>query len=616
MRTSSLPARPVSRLWLHLLPTTLLLGALAMLAACVAAFELYYSERIYPGVEVWGIELGGVSYAEVARLVHMRLLYTEQPGLTLRDGEQAWSVRPSELGARLDTHALAEAAYRLGRDGSLLERVQAQIELWRLGRQLSPIVVFDPAEAHGYLDRLAVSLNRPAQDAGLRLDGMQVITTPARAGRALEACPVLDALQAAISQLQPADIALPFRSVQPSVADIEQPRRQLDSLLSAPLTLLEPSGSVTGTWTITPQDLAKMVILRRAGISDDPRAGDQILVTLDQAQLQAMLEPIAPLVTRPAASGRYVFDDDSAQFIVISPSVDGQELDVQATLAQINQRAFTDGNRRVPLILRPVKAKYHDGMTPQELGITQLIAQGVTYFLGSSAARVHNIGVAASKFHGIILEPGETFSFNQYLGDVSLEEGYEQGLIIYEGRTIEGVGGGVCQVSTTVLRAAYAAGFPIVERWPHAYRVSWYERGFGPGLDATVFAPLVDLKFTNDTPYHLLIESYTNATAGTLTFKFYSTPDGRQVTIEKPEVVNIVPHGPDIIEEDPSLPPGTRKQVDWAVDGADVTVRRLVERDGVVLYQDALFTRYQPWQAVFQVGPPLPAEEGTPPDQP
>jgi vancomycin resistance protein YoaR len=221
--------------------------------------------------------------------------------------------------------------------------------------------------------------------------------------------------------------------------------------------------------------------------------------------------------------------------------------------------------------------------------------------------------VAASKFHGIIIEPGATFSFNQFLGDVSVEEGYEEALIIYDGRTIKGVGGGVCQVSTTALRAAFQAGFPVVERWPHAYRVSWYEKGFGPGLDATVFAPLVDFKFTNDTAFHLLIETYTNVTDGILVFKFYSTSDGRKVTISPPEVSNVTPHGPDIYEPDPTLPPGAMQQVDWAVDGADVIVRRLVERDGQVLYQDSLFTRYQPWQAVFKVGPqpdgsiPLPA---------
>ena len=151
-------------------------------------------------------------------------------------------------------------------------------------------------------------------------------------------------------------------------------------------------------------------------------------------------------------------------------------------------------------------------MTARELGITELVSQGVTYFLGSAATRVKNIATSAGKFHGVIVGPGETFSFDEFLGDVSLDQGYAEALIIFNGRTIKGVGGGVCQVSTTAFRAAYQAGFPIVERWPHAYRVSWYERGFGPGLDATVFAPEVDFKFKNDTPYHLLIETYTSST--------------------------------------------------------------------------------------------------------
>jgi vancomycin resistance protein YoaR len=142
--------------------------------------------------------------------------------------------------------------------------------------------------------------------------------------------------------------------------------------------------------------------------------------------------------------------------------------------------------------------------------------------------------------------------------------------------------------------------------------VSWYEKGFGPGLDATVFAPEVDFKFVNDSPYHLLIETYVNEKSGTLTFKFYSTRDGRKVKIATPEIKNIVPHGPDKYEEDPTFQPGQKEQVDWAVDGADVTVKRVVERDGKVI-ADTVFTRYEPWQAVFKVAPgeappPPPAE--------
>jgi vancomycin resistance protein YoaR len=213
-----------------------------------------------------------------------------------------------------------------------------------------------------------------------------------------------------------------------------------------------------------------------------------------------------------------------------------------------------------------------------------------------------NIGAASAAQHGVIVKPGETFSFDQNLGDVSLDSGYAEALIIYNGRTIKGVGGGVCQVSTTAFRAAFNGGYPIIERWPHAYRVGWYERGSGPGLDASVFSPVVDFKFKNDTPYHILIEAYANDAAGRLTFKFYSTSDGRQVTISEPIVENVIPHPPEKIEEDPTLPAGTRQQVDYAADGADVTVKRTVTRNGQVVSEDRIFTRYQPWQAIFKVG--------------
>jgi vancomycin resistance protein YoaR len=117
-----------------------------------------------------------------------------------------------------------------------------------------------------------------------------------------------------------------------------------------------------------------------------------------------------------------------------------------------------------------------------------------------------------------------------------------------------------------------------------------------------VYVPDVDFKFKNDTPHHLLIEAYTNPAQGRLTFKFYGTGDGRQVTVGDPIVENVKPHGPDIIIEDPTLPAGTRSQEDYAVDGADVTVKRTVVREGVLVSEDVVFTRYLPWQAIFRVG--------------
>jgi len=300
-------------------------------------------------------------------------------------------------------------------------------------------------------------------------------------------------------------------------------------------------------------------------------------------------------------NARFVFNDDTRELDVVTPSVDGRELNLDATLAGI-EAAIARGEHRAPIAVSETPAEFKEGLRAADLGITENVVTAQTFFAGSAQARVTNISVAASKLHGILVKPGEVFSFGKYLGDVSLDDGYAEALIIANGRTVQGLGGGVCQVSTTAFRAAFFGGYPVVERWPHAYRVGWYERGYGPGLDATVFVPEVDFKFKNDTPYHLLIETYVNTAAGRLTFRFYSTSDGRQVTVSDPLVENVKPHGPDILEEDPTLPAGERVQVDYAVDGADVTVKRTVMRDGVVVSEDVVFTRYLPWQAVFKVG--------------
>jgi vancomycin resistance protein YoaR len=164
-------------------------------------------------------------------------------------------------------------------------------------------------------------------------------------------------------------------------------------------------------------------------------------------------------------------------------------------------------------------------------------------------------------------------------------------------------------VSTTLFRTAFFAGFPIVERHPHAYRVGYYEQTYSShdkdlaGLDATVFVPMVDFKFVNDTPYWLLMETYFNPTSRSLTWKFYSTQDGRKVEWETTGPQNVVEPPDPEYEENPELAKGKVKQVDWAAEGADVTVTRVVYQGGQVLFSDTISTHYMPWGDVYQYGP-------------
>jgi vancomycin resistance protein YoaR len=381
------------------------------------------------------------------------------------------------------------------------------------------------------------------------------------------------------------------------VRDTSAAALRLQSVLNGNLTLdLEnPLPGEPASWDLTPPQLAALITTELAP------DGSDITIEFNAELLYAGLADLATQIDRAPEDARFIFNDEEKQLDVVQASKVGRTLNITGTIERMNV-ALAHGERRVALAVAVQQPEFPDTLKAADLGITQLIAQGQTFYAGSSKERMTNIGAATAQFQGVLIKPGETFSFNKYLGDVSLDKGFAEALIIFNGRTVTGVGGGVCQVSTTVFRAAFEAGFPVIERWPHAYRVGWYEKGYGPGLDATVFSPDVDFRFKNDTPYHLLIEAYANDAAGRLTFKFYSTPDGRQVTIAAPIVENVVPHPPDKYEEDPTLAAGVTKQVDYAVDGADVTVNRTVTLNGQVISQDRVFTKYLPWQAVFMVG--------------
>jgi vancomycin resistance protein YoaR len=321
-------------------------------------------------------------------------------------------------------------------------------------------------------------------------------------------------------------------------------------------------------------------------------------------------------------NARFVFNDGERKLDIIDHAVIGRTLNVSSTIGIIQQKVAA-GDHNIVLAFDFQKPQVQDSATTDSLGVRELIWAETSYFYGSSPERVQNITAAAARFHGVLIAPGETYSMAKGLGDISLDNGFAEALIIYGGRTIKGVGGGVCQVSTTLFRAAFNAGFPIVERYPHAYRVSYYEKIAGnhinpslAGMDATVYVPIVDFRFTNDTSTWLLMETYVNPEKSSITWKFYSTRDGREVKYETTGPTNIVAAPEPLYKENPELPKGEIKQVDWAADGADVDVKRTVTKGGEIYLQDDFKTHYQPWQSVFEYGPgteniPTPSAEGT-----
>ena len=235
-------------------------------------------------------------------------------------------------------------------------------------------------------------------------------------------------------------------------------------------------------------------------------------------------------------------------------------------------------------------------------GIEELIAEGVSDYTHSIPQRIHNLLLGTSKFNGVLIPKGATFSFNDTVGDISSTTGYQPAYIIKEGKTVLGDGGGICQVSTTLFRATLNAGLPIVEYHSHAYRVGYYENDAKPGLDATVFGPTVDFKFINDTPASILIQTSVDETNNKLYFKFYGKKDNRTVELTTPVLSDYAPAPDPQYQDDPTLKKGVTKQIDFAASGARSRFSYKVTKGKEVTFQKNFDNWYQPWRAIFLVG--------------
>jgi len=324
----------------------------------------------------------------------------------------------------------------------------------------------------------------------------------------------------------------------------------------------------------------------------------------EQEKIASWSANLASTINCPPQNAAFQFTE--GKVVEFRPAKEGRNLDQKKTVDLIVQgmiqleKGEKETTINLPITNTPPAVKTAD---VNSLGIKEMIGKGVSFFKGSIPSRVHNLKLASSKLNGVLIPPGENFSFNQTLGEVSKSTGYQEAYIIKEGRTILGDGGGVCQVSTTLFRAALNAGLPILERHAHAYRVAYYEQSSDPGLDATVFDPTADLKIKNDTPAYILIQTQVETQNSRLVIALYGTSDGRRATISKARVWDQVPPPPDLYQEDPTLPPGQIKQIDWKAWGAKVAFDYKVERNGEILQNRTFYSYYQPWQAVFLKGP-------------
>ena len=539
-----------------------------------------------PGTFIGSVDISGLSVDEASAQVEAQWQdYLRNP-VVFGHEEATWAPSATEIGLIVQINKAIRTAFALER---------RRMWLWFLGlssrNQVDLPIFLDSTVALGFLGAVANHIDRPPINSLLERQADRVRVVPGAEGKRLDREATLGLMKLPTDPPQLQVIELPVVSLTPPITlqMAERTKSVFEKLVTQGLRFeLDGDG-----WEV-PGSMLKSWIQ----IYQDPEQG-RLAIMGEQEMLQNWLARVAVEATRPPLNARFTVREKSVHLDV--PAKQGYQTDSDVLIATA-QAAIEQGVTALYLPAE-VREPVYTADNMHNWGFEEVIAEGTSLFAGSPPERAHNIALAASKLHGYVIPPGETFSFLSVLGPITRGGGYQSSLIIFGDQTVPGVGGGVCQVSTTMFRAAFWAGLPITERNQHSYRVGYYERdGSPPGFDAAVYDPGVDLKFVNDSEHPILIQTHVDKEAMELKFVFHGRSPDRWVRMLPAVAKNWVKHGPPLPDKvDPDLPLGERLQVEWAVDGVDAEIHREIVVAGDSQY-DQFRSRYRPWRERWLVG--------------
>ena len=517
----------------------ILTAALVPLCLFVAVMLCNYQSIAY-GVTINGYGIGGKSIAEAHQSLAQNAAYFEYMKTTLTLGDRAWRVAPRDLGVTFDIDATVQRAYRVGRSKNTLGNMIAQLRTAVLGTPMSFTITINDRTLDNYLDDHLADAEQEALSAALVFnEGTETFEmTPARDGAVINKSLLKYALFQSAARGVPATIALTQEQDAPLISEamLEPVMRQVNRLLArAPLILAYatstndamPSPTRTQRPFLTKEHIKDLIM---------PAWENNILsFGIKKETLKDILIELAPSLNQKPQNAVLTFADGKAKEFALSKN--GVELDIPASIENITLQLAEEA----PVLTLAVTMLYPDIRTEtiENLGLITLLGKGESDFSGSPASRIFNIRLGAEKLNGTFIKPKEEFSFMNAIGEVGAKEGYQYALVIKNGGDlVKEYGGGLCQVSTTMFRAAIYAGLTITERFAHSLPVQYYNP---QGFDATVYSPHPDLRFVNDTPSNILVQ--TKIKGNKIYFEFYGTSDAREVKLIGPEEYDRKPDG-------------------------------------------------------------------------
>lgn len=560
-----------------------------LVAVSFSSYYVYISDRFVPVTYIGNSNVSFLTKPDAYQKITDDISSRTNSVLKFQFQENSFTVDMPTANPNVNYSKALDKAFSVGHSGNFYGQFLEQIKSLAFAQKINPEISLNLAPQ---IEKIAKQIDQQPQDATIWLDGQnQIHIKESVNGISLEKEALKNDIANYLSFGTTPQI-LPVKNTAPSFSTLQaqNAKQALENVQKNPIKLKAGQNE----WTI---DVPTLFYLLKVGKTSPQEEETNFL--LDSKKINSFLKDIALKTDKSVQEPLFKFDSNAKKVNTFQLGTPGEELDIEEANSLITKAVTGQIGSEINLPIKTIQPKIQNSEV-NNLGINELIGKGVSNFAGSIENRIYNVKLTASRINGVLIPPGETFSFNKTVGEISGATGFKPAYVIKSGRTVLDDGGGVCQVSTTLFRAALNSGLPIVERTAHAYRVSYYEQGFPPGIDATIFHPTVDFKFKNDTPGHILIQAHSEGS--TLYVDFYGTSDGRTVEMTKPVITDSTPPPPELRQDDPTLPRGQVKQVDWAAWGAKVSFKRTVTKNGEVTANETWRSNYKSWQAVYLVG--------------
>lgn len=565
---------------------------LIIAGAVIAAFALLFgidaiasAGRIHPGVRVGDAAVGGMDRRHAVSAVRSASAKLLAEPVKLSVAGRTWAVKAADIGAAADVTDAVDAAYAVGRSGEPLRSFGQRVSAWFGGQRLALRFTADDAASTRFFDAVSAKVADPGRDAAVVVEGTTARLVSARKGADLDRAAAGKALLAAFASSR-RSVSLRLVASTPRVSDTAAAAALTDArkMLDGPVVLTYGSKR----WGLTAAKVAGWIAFRAEPATGTPTARLTAYLASDEVSAD-----VAPLLGGIGKTARDAGFKTSGGTVSIVPSEDGLALDA-ADLAKTLATRLVAGERTATIRMRRVEPAISTA-DAQAMGIKSRLSTFTTAFSAGNAPRVNNIHTLASALNGTLVAPGKTFSFNGTIGPRTAEKGYQEAPAIVNGELVPQLGGGICQVGTTVFNAVFFSGLPVVERHNHSEYISHYPTG----RDATVSWGGPDLKFRNDTGHWVLVA--TSYTSSSITVSIYGTSTGYEVSYTTGPWIDIKPYATKTVK-DPTLPVGAKVVETRGETGRSVVVKRTVTKAGAVVRTDSFKSVYKSSAEVVRVG--------------